>query len=102
MIGDARLTLQNEPQRHYGLLVIDAFSGDTIPVHLLTREALDLYLDKLAGHGIPAFHISNQFLDLEPVISSLAESRSMIVRDRMDEDLTPLEVRLGKTRHAGP
>jgi hypothetical protein len=97
VIGDARLTLRREPDHHYGTLVIDAFSGDTIPVHLLTREALRLYLDKLDDGGLLAFHISNTFLDLEPVISALAQSESLVVRVRMDEELNTDEVLLGKT-----
>ena len=97
ILGDARLTLQREPDRHYGLLVIDAFSGDTIPVHLLTREALRAYLEKLAEGGLLTFHISNTFLDLEPVIASLAASEGLVVRVRTDEEMRPDELRLGKT-----
>src|SRR5439155_6829326 len=55
ILGDARLTLADAPPRQYGLLVIDAFSSDAIPLHLLTREALQLYLDKLADDGLLAF-----------------------------------------------
>ncbi len=72
--GDARLTLAAEPPQHFDVLVVDAFSGDSIPIHLLTREALDLYLRHLAPGGIIAFHISNQYLDLAPVLARLAES----------------------------
>jgi hypothetical protein len=91
------LTLKREPDRQYGLLVVDAFSGDTIPVHLLTREALRLYLDKLADRGLLAFHISNTFLDLEPVMAALAESESLIIRVRWDDELSLDEQRMGKT-----
>src|SRR5262249_17106229 len=72
------------------------FSGDTIPVHLLTREALGIYLDKLASGGLLAFHISNTYLDLEPVMAGLAGSESLVVRVCMDDQLRPDEVRLGK------
>lgn len=72
--GDARLSLAKEAPQHFDVLVVDAFSGDSIPVHLLTREALDLYRRHLAPGGVIAFHISNQYLDLAPVIARLAES----------------------------
>jgi hypothetical protein len=76
--GDARLQLQNAPDHHYGLIVLDAFSSDAIPVHLLTREALDLYISKLAPGGILAFHISNRYLSLEPVLGNLAGNAGLI------------------------
>lgn len=76
--GDARLNLQNAPDAHYGLIVLDAFSSDAIPVHLVTQQALDLYLSKLAEGGILAFHISNRSLDLKPILADLAESRKLV------------------------
>ncbi len=72
VFGDARLTLLDEPDQSYDAIVIDAFSSDSIPVHLLTREALALYQRKLAAHGIILFHISNRYLDLVPLITALA------------------------------
>jgi hypothetical protein len=72
VFGDARLTLQDVPDQFYDAIVIDAFSSDSIPVHLLTREALALYHRKLAAHGVILFHVSNRYLDLVPVISALA------------------------------
>jgi spermidine synthase len=72
VFGDARLTLQDVPDQFYDVMVIDAFSSDSIPVHLLTREALALYQRKLAAHGVILFHISNRYLDLAPVITALA------------------------------
>lgn len=75
--GDARLSLQNAPNSHYGLIVFDAFSSDAIPIHLVTLEALDLYLSKLADGGILAFHISNRSLDLKPVVADLARNRRL-------------------------
>jgi spermidine synthase len=71
--GDARLSLQDVPDRHCDAIVVDAFSSDSIPLHLLTREALALYQRKLAADGIILFHISNRHLDLAPVIAALAE-----------------------------
>jgi hypothetical protein len=76
--GDARLNLQNAPTGHYGLIVLDAFSSDAIPVHLITQQAFDLYLSKLARGGILAFHISNRSLDLKPILADLAESRNLV------------------------
>lgn len=76
--GDARLKLQTASAGHYGLIVLDAFSSDAIPVHLLTQQSLDLYLSKLAEGGILAFHISSRTLDLKPILADLAESRKLI------------------------
>jgi spermidine synthase len=70
--GDARLTLEREPPQHFDLLVLDAFSSDAIPVHLLTKEAFDVYGRHLNTNGIIAVHISNHYLDLEPVVVNLA------------------------------
>ena len=63
VMGDARLSLAAEAPQRYDVLVIDAFSGDAIPVHLLTTQALDLYRRHLQPNGIVAFHVSNRFLD---------------------------------------
>jgi hypothetical protein len=76
--GDARLNLQQAQEGYYGLIVLDAFSSDAIPVHLVTQQALDLYLSKLAEGGILAFHISNRSLNLKPILADLAESRKLI------------------------
>ncbi|HEY0098448.1 MAG TPA: fused MFS/spermidine synthase [Pyrinomonadaceae bacterium] len=76
-LGDARLQLQNAPAAHYGLIVLDAFSSDAIPMHLMTLEALDLYLSKLAPGGLLVFHISNRSLDLHPVVADLARARNL-------------------------
>lgn len=70
--GDARLTLAHEPPQGFDVLVVDAFSGDSIPAHLLTREAFRLYLRHLGPGGVIAFHISNQYADLAPVVRALA------------------------------
>ncbi len=72
IVGDARLKLEEATDGRYGLMIIDAFSSDAIPVHLLTREALHLYLSKLECTGVLAIHISNKYLDLEPVLERLA------------------------------
>jgi hypothetical protein len=79
-LGDARLSLAAESPQHFDVLVIDAFSGDAIPVHLLTVQALDLYLNHLQPHGIIAFHVSNLYLDLVPVVQRLAQARRLATR----------------------
>lgn len=76
--GDARLSLQNVPEDHYGLIVLDAFSSDAIPIHLVTQQALDLYLSKLAQGGILAFQISSRSLNLRPILADLAASRKLV------------------------
>ncbi len=76
--GDARLSLSAAPDRHYDLLILDAFSSDAIPVHLLTREALALYLRKINPNGILLFHISNNNLDLSPVMGNLATDADLV------------------------
>jgi hypothetical protein len=78
--GDARTSLAAEGPQGFDVLVVDAFSGDAIPVHLLTREALDLYRRHLAPGGILAFHISNQHINLGPPIALLAESSGVEAR----------------------
>jgi SAM-dependent methyltransferase len=72
-MGDARLSLTADESERFDLLVIDAFSGDAIPVHLLTREAVALYLKRLKPDGILAIHTSNTYLDLNPVVKMLAD-----------------------------
>ena len=75
--GDARTSLQREAPQQFDVLVVDAFSGDAIPLHLLTAEALAQYKRHLAPDGIVAFHISNQHVDLEPAIALLARNAGM-------------------------
>jgi len=77
VLGDARLSLVRAANRSYGLIVADAFSSDAPPVHLLTREALALYRSKLRERGILAFNLTNNFLDLEPVLGSLARDAGL-------------------------
>jgi len=72
-LGDARLTLEREPAQRFDVLAVDAFSSDAIPVHLLTLEAFELYFRQLKAEGVLAVHISNQHLNLEPVVAAAAE-----------------------------
>jgi hypothetical protein len=84
VLGDARLTLAAAPDGSYDVLVLDAFSSDSIPMHLLTREALALYLRKLAPGGTLLFHISSRTLDLRPVIAALAADAGVSARMLLD------------------
>jgi spermidine synthase len=72
--GDARLSFEGQSPRGFDVLVVDAFSGDAIPVHLLTREAFELYFRHLSATGILAVHVSNKYLDLKPVVTAAAEA----------------------------
>jgi SAM-dependent methyltransferase len=74
VLGDARLSLEREPPQNFDLLAVDAFSSDSIPVHLLTREAFVLYFRHLKPNGVLAVHISNKHLDLQPVVKMAAEA----------------------------
>jgi hypothetical protein len=84
VLGDARLSLERAADRQYGVIVADAFSSDAVPVHLLTREALDVYLSKLRSDGVMAYHISNRHLDLEPMLGNLAQDRKLVCYSQFD------------------
>lgn len=73
VLGDARLSLEQEPPQRFDLLILDAFSGDAVPTHLLTKEAFESYRRHLVPGAIVAVHISNAYLDLGPVVAGLAE-----------------------------
>jgi len=77
VLGDARLSLDRAADRRYGMIVADAFSSDTVPIHLLTREALALYRSKLRRDGLLAFNVSNRYLTLEPVLGNLARNAGL-------------------------
>jgi hypothetical protein len=84
VLGDGRLTLSRAAPRHFDVVVLDAFSSDAIPVHLLTKEAVGTYLDKLKRNGLLVFHISNRFLDLEPLMAGLARELDLHCLIRRD------------------
>jgi SAM-dependent methyltransferase len=84
LIGDARIELAKEPRGGLDLLAVDAFSSDSIPLHLLTDEALGIYLDRLAPNGLLLIHISNRFIDLEPVLAAAARKRGVQAAIRDD------------------
>ncbi len=79
VIGDGRLSLTREPDAAFDVLVVDAFSSDSIPMHLITREAIALYLQKLSNDGVIALHISNRFLELLPIVLRLARELKLSV-----------------------
>lgn len=95
-LGDARLEMESAPAGGYDLIVLDAFSSDAIPMHLITREALALYVSKLAPDGVLAFHVSNNFVDLEPVLGNLAANAKLDALAREDSALTSADRALGK------
>jgi SAM-dependent methyltransferase len=84
--GDARLQLQRQPDAEFDLIALDAFSSDAIPVHLLTREALQLYRSKLKPGGLIAMHLSNRYLVLEQMVTALAADASWQLRTWADPD----------------
>ena len=89
-LGDARLNLEREPPQGFDLLAIDAFSSDAIPVHLITSEALAVYKRHMKPGGIVAFHVTNRYLDLVPVVQQLADAQGMhavFVSDDGDEQM---------------
>ena len=87
--GDARLNLEREPSQQFDVLAVDAFAGDAIPVHLLTSEALAVYLRHMKPGGVIAFHLSNHFLDLAPVVRRLADAyglKAAYIADRAQDN----------------
>jgi hypothetical protein len=88
VMGDARLMMERQKlaeSEKYGIIVVDAFSSDAIPIHLITLQALDVYLDKLTEDGLLAFHISNRYLDLRPVLANLANERGLAAVYQSDD-----------------
>jgi predicted O-methyltransferase YrrM len=95
--GDARLTLVAAADKSFDIIVLDAFSGDAIPVHLLTREAMLMYLSKLRSGGLIAVHTSNQYLHLEPVVTRVAQELGCACVGWLDLQLSPEDRATGKT-----
>jgi len=92
VLGDARLNMEREPSQQYDVLAIDAFSSDSIPVHLITREAMAVYLRHIKPGGVIAFHVTNRFLRLAPVVKEIADAyklrAALIIDDADDDDLS--------------
>jgi len=76
--GDGRLFLAKAPDHSFDLIFADAFSSDAVPIHLLTRQALELYLSKLADGGLIVFNVTNRYVDLEPVLGALADDAGLV------------------------
>jgi len=91
VLGDARLNMEREPPQQYDVLAIDAFSSDSIPVHLITKEAMAVYLRHIKPDGVIAFHVTNRFLRLAPVVKRIAKEYSLhtvlVIDDADDNDL---------------
>lgn len=96
VLGDARLKLQKAPDSRYGMIALDAFSGDSIPMHLMTREALALYLKKLAPRGLLAFHVSNFYFNLVPTLGDLAGDAHLAALVAYDTNVSQAELDAGK------
>ncbi len=94
VLGDARLQLEQEPNQQFDVLVIDAFSGDSVPIHLLTKEAFTHYFRHLKGDGILALHITNRFLNLRPVVKTAANA--------FDQDIKLLMLKSSKSLRVLP
>ncbi len=96
VLGDARLRLRDAPDHAYQLIILDAFSSDSLPVHLVTREAIELYRAKLAEGGVLVFNLSNRYMDLDPVMGRQAEDAGLACRIGYDTSLSAEERRAGK------
>lgn len=96
ILGDARISLAKSADPLYDLMILDAFSSDAIPVHLLTREAIELYLTRLSLEGMLAFHISNRYLDLAPTLMTTAASLGLIALERNESKIEDRERENGK------
>jgi hypothetical protein len=84
VMGDARLRLKQADDGQYDLIIVDAFTSDAIPIHLLTKDALEMYEKKLAPGGIVAFHTSNRYLDLDPEVGNMAKALGLVAILRED------------------
>jgi hypothetical protein len=84
VIGDARISLSRVPEGTYDVLVLDAFSSDSIPIHLMTREALALYVSRLAADGVLLMHVSNRHLRLAPIVARLAADQQLLAVQQVD------------------
>ncbi len=90
LLGDARLTMEREPAQRYDVLAIDAFSSDSIPTHLMTQQAMGVYLKNMKPDGVIAFHVTNRFLNLAPIVKRIADEHglhtTLVVDELADDD----------------
>jgi hypothetical protein len=96
ILGDGRLNLRRATRAAYDLIVLDAFSSDGIPIHLLTREAVGLYQSRLRPAGMIAIHISNRYLNLEPVLAAIARDDGLSALGRFDGDIADADAKRGR------
>jgi spermidine synthase len=89
MAVDGRLGLRATPEASYDLIVVDAFSSDAIPTHLITREAVSMFMSRLKPRGVIAFHVSNRFFNLGPVIARIADDQGLVCYTRNDREVPP-------------
>jgi spermidine synthase len=87
--ADGRVGLRDRPAGALDLILVDAFSSDAIPVHLMTREAVELYMSRVNSRGVVAFHVSSRFFDLAPVLSSIARNLGLVAYVRHDDQIPP-------------
>ena len=85
VLGDGRRTIAGVADGTSDLVIVDAFSSDSVPVHLLTREAIELYVRKLGPDGLIAFHVTNRHLELAPVVARAARALGLAAVERMDQ-----------------
>jgi len=96
ILGDARLTIGAVEDSHFDILILDAFTSDAIPIHLTTREAVGMYLDKLTPQGILVMHISNRYLDLEPILGNIADDLGAVCHIQKDHEVSRQQQAEGK------
>lgn len=96
VLGDGRLTMATAPDHHFDMIVLDAFSSDAIPTHLLTRQAVAMYLSKLKPGGLLAFHVSSRFFTFEPLLANVAVSEELACLTRAD--FRPTQTKIGDGR----
>jgi hypothetical protein len=96
VLGDGRLTMAKAPDHSYDLIVLDAFGSDSVPVHLITREAIQMYLTKLRPGGVLLFNISNKYVNLGAVLAGEAANLSLVGYQRVDTEVTTAQSAAGK------
>jgi len=96
ILGDGRISMAAAPDHSYNVIVIDAFGSDVVPIHLLTREAMDLYRSKLASGGIIVLNVSNQYVDLQGVVAAVAHAEGMTCLARDDSNIPPGDAAAGR------
>ncbi|MGK5090503.1 fused MFS/spermidine synthase [Deltaproteobacteria bacterium TL4] len=90
IVGDGRLAIASLPDQSLGMIILDVFSSDAIPSHVLTLEAIQLYLDKIEPEGLLVFHITNRFFNLEPLLANIAHAKGLEVLSREDNNTTAI------------